>query len=94
MMGSGLGKLMIVVLYIWGIAALIAGDVIPGHTIAWKIAVLLPVVHLFELPMFMKELKKASGSMGYHVAMILIFGVLHYVDVRNELYGGDDAETA
>ena len=81
------GKITLILVYAWAVTALILGDRVPGHFIAWKIALGLIVMHLLEAAVFLKDLKRARGALAWHIIMVALFGVLHYVDVRRELYG-------
>ncbi len=77
-----LAKLGLLVLWIASAAAW----VVPDGPLAFRalrfVAPGLTVAHLLELPIFLPVLKRAEGKMAHHVVQVLLFGVVHWMDVK------------
>ena len=80
----------IAVLVVWGYGALsVLGLLGPLGGIGRVVFGLLVVAHVVEFAVFLPTLRKAPGSLGHHFAQTMLFGVLHYQEVRAASEGAD-----
>ncbi len=49
-------------------------------------------IHALEALLFLRTLRRAKGPLGRHIALTLVFGVVHYGEVRSSLAPGDTPE--
>jgi hypothetical protein len=77
-------KLAAVVVYV--LAAAAALGFLPGSLGAWmvKLTLLLFVLHVLELPIAFKHLKKYQGPLAVSVVLSLLFGFLHWLPLSRK----------
>jgi hypothetical protein len=73
-------------LVVYAIAAAAALGALPGSLGAWmvKLALLLLVLHVLELPIAFKHLKKYQGPLAVSVLLSLLFGFLHWLPLSKQ----------
>ena len=79
-----IGKLAILGLWVWGIAAFIAPESVPYAAVAQIAVAALALVHVVEALAFSKKLARSEGTQGQHAVQLLIFGFLHVLGVGQD----------
>ena len=80
-----IGKVATAGVWVWAIAGTVAPDAVPGGEHAWKVGAGLLGAHILEVPIYLKTFQRAGGSMSGHVGQTLVFGVFHWLSVREQL---------
>jgi len=83
--GILIGKVLTILLWAYGIAALLAPERVPYRTLALVVVGATLIAHVIEALIFAPKLQKLDGqSQAYHAANLLVFGVTHTLTVRSQ----------
>jgi len=75
------GKIAVGIAWIFGLAS-VAGAGVPAASFGTALFWILLAAHALECLVFLPTLRRAPGSLAGHLARTLLFGVLHYQEVR------------